>query len=58
MGTLKRFMGTDINPLALQRVVIEEKNGDATQIEFSEVQLGRELPAGLFLRPGEGTGKP
>jgi len=46
------------DPLALQRVVIEEKNGDTTQIEFSEVQLGRELPEGLFLRPGEGTGKP
>jgi outer membrane lipoprotein-sorting protein len=45
-------------PLALQQVVLEENGGDVTRIEFADVQLGKQLPEGLFLLPGEGTVKP
>jgi len=45
-------------PLVLRRVVLEEKGGDVTRIEFTDVQLGVELPDGLFRSPGEGTEAP
>ena len=45
-------------PLVLQQVVLEEKGGDVTRIEFVDVQLGVQLPDSLFLGPGEAAGRP
>lgn len=41
------------DPMALQQVILEEKGGDVTRIELTELELGTSLPAELFRRPGE-----
>jgi peptidoglycan/xylan/chitin deacetylase (PgdA/CDA1 family) len=40
-------------PLVLEELVMEEAGGDVTTIVFSDMQLGLDLPAALFARPGE-----
>ncbi len=45
-------------PLTLLQVVLLERGGDVTRIDFSEVELGKELPKNLFLRPGEEPKEP
>jgi outer membrane lipoprotein-sorting protein len=40
-------------PLALHRVVLEEKGGDVTRIELTELELGSLLPPELFRLPGD-----
>jgi len=40
-------------PLVLEELVMEETGGDVTTIVFSDMQLGLDLSAALFARPGE-----